>query len=65
MLGISWGLPRSGNLITGRRGRQGDVVIPLARSPFSGIKEITERTGERKISKACKSHPDKIARVDL
>ncbi|MCS3604339.1 MULTISPECIES: hypothetical protein [Buttiauxella] len=52
MLGISWGLPRSGNLITGRRGRQGDVVIPLARSPFAGIKERTERTGERKISEA-------------
>ena len=63
MLGISWGLPRSGNLMTGRQDYQGDGVISLIRSPFSGIKEITERMGERKINEAYRSHPDKIAGV--
>jgi hypothetical protein len=52
MLGISWGLPRSGNLMTGRQDYQGEGVLSLIRSPFSGIKEITERTGERKMSEA-------------
>ncbi|RJT17582.1 hypothetical protein D6029_21635, partial [Buttiauxella izardii] len=52
MLGISWGLPRSGNLIAGRLDYQGEGVLSLIRSPFSGNKEITERTGERKISEA-------------
>ncbi|WP_237932705.1 hypothetical protein, partial [Buttiauxella sp. S19-1] len=60
MLGISWGLPRSGNLMTGRLDYQGVGVNPLIRAPFSGIKEITERTGERKINEAYRSHPDKM-----
>jgi hypothetical protein len=44
--------PERAFFFAGRQDYQGIGVNPLIRSPFSGIKEITELTGERKISEA-------------
>ncbi|WP_310606940.1 hypothetical protein [Buttiauxella brennerae] len=45
--GNNRGLPRSGDLLAGRRGRQGAGVSHLARSPLAGIYGKAELSGER------------------
>ena len=46
-------------IYAGRRGRQGGVVIPMARSPLAEVCENAERSGERKITGVDISHPGK------